>query len=199
IRVIQRPEYHDRRLLIRDLFINGFPVVPFRTCIRKQVFEKIGLFDESLCVAEDYDNMRRFIKAGLKAHHLRAALYLRRMPQDSLSRAYTEKKARLHFGAWRRFLKTFPYDELFPDVQWDSIRPEQRDMHAKCLAAAICIRLGQTYVETNIPLYAQVALENASGQLKNCLGWGSNQRVERLLGRCERMQQKLYESCLANA
>jgi glycosyltransferase involved in cell wall biosynthesis len=199
IRVIKRSEYADRKLLIRDLFCNGFPVIPFRTCIRKRVFEKIGLFNEELRMAEDYDMMRRFVKAGLKAHHLREALYLRRMAEDSLSRRYTEEKARIHFSVWRKYLETFSYDELFPDVQWNGIRPEQRDMHAKCLAAAICIRLGQTYVETNIPLYAQVALENASRQLKNCLGRGSNRQIEQLLGRCEQMRQKLCETCLVNA
>lgn len=200
IRIIKRPEYTDRRLLIRDLFGNGFPVIPFRTCIRKRVFEKIGLFDEDLRMAEDYDMMRRFIKAGLKAHHLREALYLRRMAEDSLSRRYTEEKARIHFSVWRKYLDTFSCDELFPDVRWDDIRPEYRDMHAKCLAAAICIRMGQTYVETNIPLYASVAIENASGQIKDCLGpVENNQQIKQLLGRCEQIRQKLCGTCLVNA
>ena len=48
IRVIKRPEYNDRKMLIRDLFRAGFPVVPFRTCIQRKVFEIIGLFDENL-------------------------------------------------------------------------------------------------------------------------------------------------------
>ena len=45
--------------------------MPFRTCIRKNVFDKVGLFDEGLAVGEDYDMMRRFILQGLKIHHLK--------------------------------------------------------------------------------------------------------------------------------
>ncbi len=52
IRVIERPEYNDNNCLVRDLFKNGFPVVPFRTCIRKSVFDRIGYFDENLLVGE---------------------------------------------------------------------------------------------------------------------------------------------------
>ncbi len=86
IRVIERPEYTERNILIRDLFRNGFPIVPFRTCIRKNVFDKIGLFDEKLLVGEDYDMMRRFVMYNLKALHLKEASYLRRMTRNSLSR-----------------------------------------------------------------------------------------------------------------
>ena len=66
IRVINRPEYSNPNKLISDMFRCGFPIVPFRTCIRKSVFDKIGLYDERLIVAEDYDMMRRFVNQGLK-------------------------------------------------------------------------------------------------------------------------------------
>jgi glycosyltransferase involved in cell wall biosynthesis len=41
IRVITRPEYSERKSIIRDLFRWGFPVIPFRTSIiRRSVFAK---------------------------------------------------------------------------------------------------------------------------------------------------------------
>ncbi|MEE8149752.1 MAG: glycosyltransferase, partial [candidate division Zixibacteria bacterium] len=119
IRVIKRPEYTNRKFLIRDLFRCGFPIVPFRTCIRKTVFDRIGFFDEGLVIGGDYDMMRRFVKNDLKIHHLDGALYLRRMTSNSLSRNYNAQKAKCLFEVVRRYTETFTYEELFPDVAWD--------------------------------------------------------------------------------
>jgi len=194
IRIIKRPEYTDRRMLIRDLFQCGFPVVPFRTCIRKRVFEKIGLFDDSLRMAEDYDMIRRFVKAGLKAHHLPAALYYRRLPKDSLSRKYTEEKIRTHFGVWRKFLETFSYEELFPDIDWEKMSEEDRHLHAKCLAASAAVRIGQSYMDTNVPLYTAVAIEEARSHLADCVQ--HNAQIEKLSARCEQMRHSLLNKSL---
>jgi glycosyltransferase involved in cell wall biosynthesis len=79
ITTMRMPEYQDCRCMIRDLFRAGHPVVPFRLGIRRSVFDKIGFYDEALLVGEDYDMMRRFVKAGLRAHHLGDPLHLRRM------------------------------------------------------------------------------------------------------------------------
>ena len=186
IRVIERPEYTDRKSLIRDLFHCGFPVVPFRTCIRRNVFDKIGLFDEDLRMAEDYDMIRRFVKHGLKTHHLKAALYLRRITSDSLSRNRSAEKAKLHFEVVKRFTDTFTYDELFPDVDWDKIAPEMRQLHAKCLTAVTYLAIGGAYVKSNAPLYAQTAFEQACLQLKDCLKTDpANPRIRQLLQKCK--------------
>jgi GT2 family glycosyltransferase len=194
IRVIERPEYADRKSLIRDLFRRGFPVVPFRTCIRRSVFEKIGLFDESLRMAEDYDMMRRFVKSGMKAHHLKGALYLRRMTCDSLSRNFSIENAKFHFDVVRRFTETFAYDELFPDVAWDKIAPERRQLHAKCLTALTCLGIGQTYVKTNSLNYAKTAFELACSQLGDCLEVDpENRRVRQLLQKCEFVRSQCSE------
>ncbi len=186
IRIIERPEYTNRKLLIRDLFRCGFPVVPFRTCIRRSVFDKIGFFDEQLDMAEDYDMMRRFVKKGLKIHHLRAALYLRRMTTDSLSRNFTARKAKSHFEVVERFADTFAPDELFPDVAWDRIAPERRQLHAKCLAAVTCLTIGQAYIKSNAPVYAQTAFEQACSKLRDCLEMApGNRLVQQLLQKSE--------------
>jgi glycosyltransferase involved in cell wall biosynthesis len=168
IRVIERPEYTDRKTLIRDLFHCGFPVVPFRTCIRRSIFDKIGFFDEKLRMAEDYDMLRRFVKHGLKIQHLPSALYLRRMTSDSLSRNYSTRNAKYHFEVIRRFTDTFTHEELFPDVAWDEIAPGMRQLHAKCLTAGTYLALGQEYLKSNALEYSRTAFDRACSELNDC-------------------------------
>jgi len=186
IRVIERPEYTDRKALIRDLFRCGFPVVPFRTCIRKSVFNKIGLFDEELLVGEDYDMMRRFLKHGLKIHHLPGALYLRKMTFNSLSRNFTAQNAKFHFDVVRRFTDTFTCDELFPDVAWDKIAPQMRQLHAKCLTAGTYLAIGQDYVKTKATECSRTAFDLACSELNGCLKMDpENQHLRQLLQKSE--------------
>lgn len=186
IRVIERREYADRNSLIRDLFRSGFPIVPFRTCIRRSVFDKIGFYDEDLLVAEDYDMMRRLVKSGLKIHHLKNALYLRKMTSEGQSRAFTAKKAKCHFEVVKRLTDTFTYDQLFPDVWWNKIPPATRQLHAKCLAAITYLAIGQTYVKSNSSIYAETAFELAGSQLNDCLRMDpANPQVRQLLQKCE--------------
>jgi len=196
IKVMNKPEYQDRRHLIRDLFRRGHPIVPFRLGLRRSVFDKIGLYDETLMIAEDYDMMRRFVKAGLKAHHLSEVLHIRRMRSDNISRTVNVHKAKNHFDVVKRFTDTFRYDELFPDVAWDKIRPEMRQLHAKCLAAVNCVAIGRTYVEANSPIYAKTAFELACSELNNCIRMDpNNSQLHQLLQQCESVRAK-YEKAL---
>ncbi len=193
-RVSERPEYPDRKSLIRDLFRYGCPIVPFRTCIRKSVFDKIGFFDEDLLVGEDYDMMRRFVKSGLKIHHLKDALYLRRITPNNLLRNSTAQNAKCHFEVVKRFADTFAYDELFPDVSWDEIPPEMRQLHAKCLAAATYVAIGHAYIESNSPAYAERASKLACSELNDCLKIDPNNRqIRQLLQKYELLQAKWAE------
>jgi glycosyltransferase involved in cell wall biosynthesis len=195
IRVIERPEYTDRRLLIRDLFHSGFPVVPFRTCIRRSVFDKIGFFDEELLVGEDYDMMRRFVKHGLKIHHLKGALYLRRMTSNSLSRNCSAQKAKSHFEVIKRFINTFAYDELFPDVAWDEIAPQMRQLHAKCLAAGTYLTIGQNYVRTKAIECSRIAFDLACSELNDCVKMDpENQGLRQLLQKSKLIRAKYTEA-----
>ena len=193
IRIIERPEYKDKNIFIRDLFRCGFPVVPFRTCIKKSVFERIGYFDEQLLVGEDYDMMRRFVMHGLKAHHLKGAFYLRRMTGDSLSRKSSEGKAKSHFDVVRRYAQTFTYDSLFPDTNWEQIEPEKRQLSAKCLIARTFLEIGCDYIKTNSPVvYAQEAFRQASMELKQCIKIDpNNDQIRKLAQKCESYKQNL--------
>jgi glycosyltransferase involved in cell wall biosynthesis len=193
-RVSERPEYPDRKSLIKDLFRYGCSIVPFRTCIRKSVFDKIGIFDEDLLVGEDYDMMRRFVKSGLKIHHLKDALYLRRITPNNLLRNSTAQNAKCHFEVVKRFTDTFAYDELFPDVSWDQIPPQMRQLHAKCLAAATYVAIGHAYIESNSPAYADRASKLACSELNDCLKIDPNNRqIRQLLQKYELLQAKWAE------
>jgi hypothetical protein len=145
-------------------------------------------------VAEDYDMIRRFLKCGLKVHHVGQVLYLRRMTNESLSRSFTAEKAKCHFEVVRRFAETFSPEELFPDIQWDKIPPEVRQLHAKCKAAATCLAIGQTYVRENMPDYAKRAFELACSQVSSCLEIApENQQVRQMLARCESVKNEFSQ------
>jgi len=195
IRIIKRPEYSDRKLLIRDLFRCGYPIVPFRTCIRRSVFNKIGFFDENLPIGEDYDMMRRFIKHGLKISHLPSALYLRRMTENSLSRNLTRYKAKCQLELVKRFTETFRYDELFPDVEWDEIPADERQLNAKCLAVVTYLAIAQDYLNLHsAKFYADIAFEYACSELRDCLKIDpNNSQIRALLQKCELGKQQYQE------
>jgi len=195
IRVMKKPEYQNRRHMIRDLFRAGHPIIPFRLGIRKSVYDKIGLYDETLRIGMDYDMIRRFVKAGLKEHHLRKTLHLRRILPQSLSRSVNIDKARDHFEVVKRFTNTFSYDELFPDVAWDKIPTKLRQLHAKCLAAVTCLAIGQAYVKNNSLNYARTAFGLACSELNSCLQTDpGNMRVRQLLKKSEFARSRCSES-----
>ncbi len=195
IRVIESPEYTDEKSLIRDLFRSGFPIVPFRTCIRKSVFDKIGFYDESLSFGEGYDMIRRFVKHGLKIHHLRSAPYLRHMGFDCLSGDFATQKAKCLFEVLRRFAETFTYNELFPDVAWEKISPQRRQLRAKYLIAATYLAIGQVHVKVSSPpVYNEIANEFACTELNGCLkSEPDNRQIRELLQKCESGKQRYDE------
>ncbi|MEN6306412.1 MAG: glycosyltransferase [Anaerohalosphaeraceae bacterium] len=170
IRVIQRKEVSDQTQLICSLFQGGFPFIPFRTCIRRSVFDKIGLYDETLRVAEDYDMMRRFAAQGLIAKHLPGDFYIRQVRTDSLSRNHTRQKAETHFGVIRQFIETFSWEQLFPDTNWNELTPKHRDFQGRYLSARVFQAIESNYMQNNAPgFYADVAMDFAIEQLEYCL------------------------------
>ena len=195
IRIMNKPEYQDRRHLIRDLFRAGHPVVPFRLGIKRTVYDKIGLYDEKLKVGMDYDMMRRFVKVGLKEHHLSEPLHLRRMHADSLSGNQSAQKAKCHFEVIKRFIDTFAYDELFPDVAWDEIAPQMRQLHAKCLAAGTYLAIGQDYVKTKATECSRTAFDLACSELNDCVKMDpGNQDLRQLLQKSKLIQARYTEA-----
>ena len=196
ITAMKMPEYQDRRRMIRDLFRAGHPVVPFRLGIRRSVFDKIGFYDETLLVGEDYDMMRRFVKAGLRAHHLGEPLHLRRMQPNSLTRTHSAPKAQSHFSVVKRFCETFTHEELFPDVPWHEVPADVRQLQAKCLTVVAYLAMGQDFVKSRAPnIYVKLAFEAACSQLIDCLKIDpGNRQIRQLLDKCERGRQKYDEA-----
>ena len=195
IRVMNKPEYHNRRHLIRDLFRAGHPIVPFRLGIRRSVFDRIGFYDEQLALPEDFDMIRRFVKAGLKEHHLSEPLHLRRMHADSLSGSQSAQKAEIHFDVVKRFTDTFTHDELFPDIEWDKIAPQMRQLHAKCLAAGTYLTIGQNYVRTKAIECSRIAFDLACSELNDCVKMDpKNQGLQQLLQKSKLIRAKYTEA-----
>jgi|GEM_PF-653478 len=168
IRVMNRPEYSDQKAIVSALFHYGWAVLPFRTCIRKSVFDKIGLYDERLIMSEDYDMLRRFVSQGLRMRHLPAALYLRHPTVNSLSRSFNAAKAKGHFEVVHKFTEVFTVEQLFPDVRWDKLPAEQKLLLAKCKTAIVYLGIGEQYLASNAPDFAEAAFEMACAEMDDC-------------------------------
>jgi len=167
LRLIKRPEYSDQNTFVADLFRSGFPVVHFKTFIKRSVFDKIGPYDERLIIAEDYDMIRRFAKNNLRMVHLPEALYLRRLTGSGISRTFNAEKAKSHFDVVRRFTETFTPEQLFPDVRWDELPAGQKSVLAKCKTALVYLGIAEQYVAC-APDYAATAFEMANSELDDC-------------------------------
>jgi glycosyltransferase involved in cell wall biosynthesis/ADP-heptose:LPS heptosyltransferase/SAM-dependent methyltransferase len=195
IRIINRPEYPDQNAFISDLFRCGFPIVPFRTCIRKSVFDKIGLYDQRLIVGEDYDMIRRFAKQGLKMAHLPAALYLRRLTANGLSRSFNAAKAKSHFEVIRRFTETFTEEQLFPELCWEGLSVEQKQLQVKFRTAVAFIAIGRKYISSGASDYVAEAIDQACAQLGECLKVEpQNRQIGHLWQKCRAIRARQLQS-----
>lgn len=178
MRIIERKEYAAPSEIVRELFLNGYPIVPFRTCIRKRVFDKIGLYDPALHVAEDYDMIRRFFAANLTARHLNRPHYLRRMAPDSQSRSLSPEKARMHLGVVGKFIDTFDPSCLFPQVNWQSLDPVQRQHKITAVTAEFFLSLSLNYMKMpEHEAYAEHALQVSERYLSQAPANGELERV----------------------
>ena len=129
--------------------------------------------------------------AGLKMHHLQSALYLRRMTNNSLSKNYSIHKAKCHFEVIKRFADTFTYDELFPDVAWDEIEPQIRQLHAKCLIAGTYLAIGREYIKSNATEYSKTAFDQACSELNDCIKIDpENQDLQRLFQKSQLIRSR---------
>ena len=192
---MKRPEYSDSKALISELFRYGWAILPFRTCIRKSVFDKIGLYDERLIMSEDYDMLRRFVSQGLRMRHLPAALYLRHPTVNSLSRSFNAAKAKGHFEVVRKFTETFTAEQLFPGVRWENLPAEQKPLLAKCKAALVYIGIGEQYLASNAQDFAETAFDMACAELDDCCKIEpANHQVRNLREKCQFIRAKNLSS-----
>ena len=124
--------------------------------------------------------------------HLPESLYMRRMQPTSLSQANDAQKAGAHFTAIKRFVESFGYEDLFPDVNWQQIPPDRRQVYADCLIGATYRVIGKNYAQANAPLNARIAFESACAALKKSLQIDTdNSQARILLDQCENAREQL--------
>jgi len=192
INEIRQFEYQNRCHLIRDMFRCGYSVILPLGCFKRSMIEKIGYYDETLLVGEDYDLMRRFILHNCTAIHLPETLYVRRMQPQSLSRTNTQAKAASHFTAVRRWLETFSCEELFPDVDWTKIPSDRRNTFLQMLIGATYRAIGSNYAQSRVEFNAAMAFDLACTALKESLrNEPNNSKAKILLDQCENDKRQL--------
>ena len=192
VRLFQHQEYTDNRHLIRDMFRCGYSIIQPRGLIRRNIFDLIGLFDESLLIDQEYDVMRRFISRGCKAVRLSKALYLQRCQPKSLPKANMLAEATSHFTAVRRWAETFKGEELFPDVVWDNIARNRRGVYLQMLIGATYRTIGRNYVQSQTAINASIAFDLACSALKESLkSEPNNMQAKILLDQCENEKRQL--------
>ena len=138
--------------------------------------------------------LRRFLKKGLKVSHLPQALYIRTVRNESLSNDSTEQKSRAHIEVMNRFTQTFSYEQLFVDVNWQTIPPDKRDFHAKCLIGRTMLIIGQSYIGTRTPIMAGLAFEMGHKVLSECARMDpADKQLPKLVEKCRQAREYARE------
>ena len=120
-----------------------------------------------------------------------AALYLRRVNTRSHSRNFNRAKAKSQFEAIRRFTETFTPEQLFPGCAWDKLPAGQKTMLAKCKEAVAYLGIGEQYINSKAPDYAEAAFDMACEQLDDCCKIEpANQQVRNLREKCQSIRDK---------
>lgn len=111
VKVVHCPRPPSERFvieLLKENFVNGSSVI-----IRRECFEKVGYFDETLPIDSDGDMWFRMLKNGCRFGHVPIPLIKYRWHSDNLSHRYKlaeSCKDRVRSKA----LYTFSSNELFP-------------------------------------------------------------------------------------
>ncbi len=80
-------ETKEVKQLTKGIFFFSSLAVQVQTVIvKKECFEKVGLFDESFCICEDSDLWLRFEEAGLRGGYLDEPLTVYRYNEDGLTK-----------------------------------------------------------------------------------------------------------------
>ncbi len=88
---------------------------------------------------------------------------------------------------------------MFPDVQWDKLPAEQKTMLAKCREAVVYLGIGEQYINSKAPDYAEAAFNMACEQLDDCCKIEpANQQVRNLREKCQSIRDKRMSSAGKN-
>ncbi|HSV26366.1 MAG TPA: hypothetical protein VLH60_00595, partial [Sedimentisphaerales bacterium] len=167
-------------------------VIQPRGMLRREVFDNIGLFDESFVIGEDYEFMGRFVASALVAVHLPKPLYKRRIRTGSLTHNDDTAKANSHFAAVDRLIQSFSHGELFPDVNWSVVPANKIAAVAKCLTGTTFLAMARNYHLANKPHSAAQALRRAFCYLQQSAALDKNNPKSRqLLRDCEVLRRQI--------
>lgn len=191
LRELKQFEYTDQSAIVRDMFRCGYPVIQPRGMLLRDVFDVIGLFDESFITGEDYELMTRFVKAGQKAVRLPRSLYRRRIRTGSLSRDGDPAKTPWHFAAIDRLVNSFDHTQLFPDIDWAKIPSDKIASNARYLIGATMLAMAKNYHAAGKPTSVSEALTRATASLRQAEIMGrSDARGRRMLRECETLRRR---------
>ena len=116
IKIVRCPLPHKDRFVLEMLknnFVNGSSVI-----IRRECFEKVGFFDETLAIDSDGDMWFRMLKNGCRFGHIPIPLLKYRWHEGNLSHRYKlaeSCKDRVRI----KVLQTYSTHELFGDFSKD--------------------------------------------------------------------------------
>jgi glycosyltransferase involved in cell wall biosynthesis len=189
----KNPDFPDRRELIRDLFKQGRQIVPFgKGLIKADVFEKIGLYDESLIVGEDYDMIRRFVKNDMIAYHVAEPLYIHKLTSNSLSKNINIEKVKCHYDILKRYRQTFTCEELFPGFKWSGVEQSDRQLYSDYLTASAYLDFCRYYLAADMQHYGGYVLDNVCELISNCYEiQPGNDAVWKLAQRCKSLSVRM--------
>ena len=86
---------------------------------------------------------------------------------------------------------TFTPEQLFPDVEWNKLPPEQKPLLAKCKAALTYLDIGHKYLDSNAKDYASVAFDLAYTRLEECCKIEpANQNIINLREKCRSLRDR---------
>jgi glycosyltransferase involved in cell wall biosynthesis len=81
---VRRFEKHGQAL-VADFYVNDGPIFPSATILRREVFRRIGGFDEHFRMAEDTDYWMRVALAGYRFRHVPGGLLCKRRHEGNLT------------------------------------------------------------------------------------------------------------------
>ncbi len=109
-------DWDGRSEVLVGSLVKNMPIAQSGTAFHRRLFERFGMYDESLSRGSDHDHIAR-IAAHARFKHIAAPALFCRNHDDNISRksaTFRECKARVT----RRIVKRYGLERLFPEYGW---------------------------------------------------------------------------------
>ena len=161
-------------LLLKELLLRTFFFPPGAAVIRRECFERVGLFDESLTNAEDTDMWMRIARAGYAFGYVDRILFQYRIVKGSQS-ANTTRQARNEFARLDKFFADPDLPEDIKALKADAYSALHCEFGARHYHAGE-IELAQDHIRKAISISPSLA-ENKEWILEWIAGYALHPRV----------------------